>query len=102
MVLIEINNPASNYIFKVGNRNTRTRREICSKLTKKRPEHRQWCFHGVLYCNFEHISHLVLMLLLLTLSRLNVSIITKLTLCLPGDTGVPKLQYSSFNSAVTF
>ena len=25
-----------------------------------------------------------------------------LTICLPGDTGVPELQYSSFNSAVTF
>ena len=23
-------------------------------------------------------------------------------ICLPGDTGVPELQYSSFNSAVTF
>ena len=26
----------------------------------------------------------------------------ELTLCLPRDTGVPELQYSSFNSAVTF
>ena len=25
-----------------------------------------------------------------------------LTLCLPGDNGVPELQYSNFNSAVTF
>ena len=26
-------NPAGNYMFKVNNRNTRTRYEICSKLT---------------------------------------------------------------------
>ena len=42
--------PASNYMFKVNNRNTRTRCEICSKLTIKTPERRQrhdvWC----LYC----------------------------------------------------
>ena len=32
------NSPASNYMFKVNNRNTRTRCEICSKLTIKTPE----------------------------------------------------------------
>ena len=31
-------NSASNYMFKVNNRNTRTRCEICSKLTIKTPE----------------------------------------------------------------
>ena len=31
----------SNYIFKVSNRNIRTRCEICSKLTIKTPERRQ-------------------------------------------------------------
>ena len=30
--------PAGNYMFKVNNRNTRTRCEICSKLTIKIPE----------------------------------------------------------------
>ena len=29
-------------MFKVNNRNTRTRFEICSKLTIKTPERRQW------------------------------------------------------------
>ena len=33
-------NPASNSMFKVKNRNTRTRGEICSKLTIKTPERR--------------------------------------------------------------
>ena len=48
------------YLLKVNNRNTRTRCEICSKLTIKTP--------GVFIVNFEHISHLVLVFLLLTLS----------------------------------
>ena len=30
------------YMFKVNNRNSRTRCEICSKLTIKTPERRQW------------------------------------------------------------
>ena len=33
--------PASNYMFKVTNGNTRKRCEICSKLTIKIPERRQ-------------------------------------------------------------
>ena len=32
--------PAGNYLFKVNHRNTRTRCEICSKLTIKTPERR--------------------------------------------------------------
>ena len=43
--------PAGNYMFTVNNRNTRTR---CS---------------SIFIVNFEHISHLVLLFLLLTLSR---------------------------------
>ena len=48
--------PAGNYMFKVNNRNTRTRCEICSELTY------------FFIVNFEHISHLVLVFLLLTLN----------------------------------
>ena len=33
-------NPASIYVFKVMNRNTRKRPDICSKLTMKIPERR--------------------------------------------------------------
>ena len=50
--------PAGNYIFKVNNRNTRTRCETCSKLTIKTPERRKWRRSGVFIVNFEHISHL--------------------------------------------
>ena len=34
--------PAGIYLLKVNNKNTRTRCEICSKLTIKTPERRQW------------------------------------------------------------
>ena len=61
--------PTGNNMFKVNNRNTRTRSEICPKLTIKVPERRQWRCSGAFIVNFEHISHLVLVFLLLTLSR---------------------------------
>ena len=54
---------AGNYMFKVNNRNTRTRCEICSKLTIKTPERWQWRRSGVFIVNFEHISHLALVFL---------------------------------------
>ena len=43
-----MNIPAGNYLLKVNSINTRTRCEICSKLTIKTPERR----HIV---NFEHV-----------------------------------------------
>ena len=52
---------------KVNNRNTRTS-EICSKLTIKTPERRHWRRSGVFIVNFEYISNLVLIFLLLTLN----------------------------------
>ena len=48
--------PVGIYLLKDSNRNTRTSCEICLKLT-------------VFIVNFEHISHLVRVFLLLTLSR---------------------------------
>ena len=62
-------NPVGYYMFKVNNRNSRTRCEICSKLTIKTPERRHCRRSGVFIVNFEHISHLVLVFLFLTLSR---------------------------------
>ena len=53
---LETEDPAGNNMFKVNNRNTRTRGEICSKLTI-----------NIFIANFEQISHLVLVFLLLTL-----------------------------------
>ena len=42
--------------------------EICSKLTIKMPERRHWRRSGIFIVNFEHISHLLLVFLLLTLN----------------------------------
>ena len=39
--------PVGNYLFKVNNKNTRTKCEICSKLTMKTPERRHWCRSGL-------------------------------------------------------
>ena len=60
-------NIARNYMLEVNNRNTRCK--ICSKLIIKTPEIRHWRCSGVFIVNFEPISHLILVLLLLTLSR---------------------------------
>ena len=60
--------PANIYLFKVNNRNTRKRSEICSKLTTKTPTRRQWRRSGVFTVNFEHILHLFVVFLLLTLN----------------------------------
>ena len=58
------------YMFKVNNRNTRKRCEICSKLTIKTPYRRQWRRSAIFIVNFEHISHLALVYLLLILNML--------------------------------
>ena len=47
--------PAGNFRFKVNDRNTKTRCQICTELTIKTPD------------KFEHILYLVLVFLLLTL-----------------------------------
>ena len=59
--------PVGIYMFKVSNRNTRSRCEVYSKLTIKTPERRHWRRSSVFILNFEYISHLALVFLLLTL-----------------------------------
>ena len=59
------------YLLKANNGNTRTRYEICSKLTIKTPERRYWRCSGVFIVNFEHISHLVLVFLLFNFEQVN-------------------------------
>ena len=58
----ECSDPVGIYLLKVNKRSSRTRYEICSKLTIKTPD------TGVFIVNFEHISDLVLVFLLLTLN----------------------------------
>ena len=60
--------PAGIYLLKGNNRNAGARYEIYSKLTIKTPERCHWRCSGVFIVNSEHISHLVLVLLLLTLN----------------------------------
>ena len=60
--------PGGNYLLKFNNRSTRTRCEISSKLTIKTPKRRHWRRSGVFIVNFEHISHHILVFLLLTLN----------------------------------
>ena len=55
------------YLFKVNSRNTRTWCEIYSKLIIKTSERHQLP-RSCVFINFDHISHLVLMFLLLTLN----------------------------------
>ena len=61
--------PAGIYLLKVNIGSIRTRCEICSKLTIKTPEQWQRCCFCVLIDNFEHVSHLALLFLLLNLNR---------------------------------
>ena len=61
--------PANIYLIKVNNRNTNERCEIVSKLTIKTPKRRHWRHCGVFMVNFQPMSHLFLVLLLLTLRR---------------------------------
>ena len=65
---MKIQYPAGIYLLKVNNRNTRTMCEICSKLTIKTPERRLASLTLLTFVNFEHISHLALVFLLLTLN----------------------------------
>ena len=61
--------PANIYLFKVNNRSSMKKCEICLKLTRKTPERHQWRRSGVFIVNFKHISHLFLVILLLILNR---------------------------------
>ena len=56
------------YLLKFNNRKTRTRSEIYSKLTIKTLERGHWCRSVVFIVNFQDISHLSLVFLLLTLN----------------------------------
>ena len=65
--------PSQHLLVQSNSRNTRKKCEICSKLTIKTPERRHWHSSTVLIVNFEHISHLFLVLLSFDFERVNVS-----------------------------
>ena len=56
-LLVNLVNKVGIYLFKVNNRNTRVRCEICSKLIIKTKEQRQWRPSSVFAISFEHILH---------------------------------------------
>ena len=53
--ILSSNIPTSNNMFKINNRNTRTRCEICSKLTIKTPVRRHWPGKCRLGCGDESV-----------------------------------------------
>ena len=61
-------NSCPHYIAKLSNENDRTRCKTSLKLTIKAVEWPQWYCSVVFLLHFEHISYLVLVVLLLTLS----------------------------------
>ena len=73
------------YLFKVNNRNSRTRCEICLKLmikTRERRHSRYYCYKSVsvFIANFGHIWHIYLVLLLLLWPK-NVIWVSSWTIC---------------------
>ena len=60
---------ANIYLFKVNCRNTRKRYGMCSKSAIKTSKQGQWRLSAVFSGNFEHISHLFLVFLLLNLNK---------------------------------
>ena len=70
-------NPKNKNLLKANNnnnkkkKNSRKRCEIYSELTKKL-ERRHWRRSGVFTVNFEHISHIFLVFLLLDFEQVNV------------------------------
>ena len=73
--------PANIYFFKVSSINTNKRCKICLKLTIKIPEQCQSRLSGVFAVNFEHVSRLFLVSLLLTLNKkMSAVCLTKLYL----------------------
>ena len=68
-LLLENNFPANIYLFKINNRNTKKRYELCPKLTLRTPERRERRHSGVFIVNFEHTSQHFLVFLLLTWNK---------------------------------
>ena len=66
-------NPVNTYLFKINNRNTRKRCEICSKLTIKTIERHHCYLSGVFIVNFEHASLLFLVFTIVEFEQGNVS-----------------------------
>ena len=62
-IVLNIPLPASIYLLKVNNRNNRKRCKICSTLTIKTPERRQWPRYDVFMVNTSCSSVFLLLIL---------------------------------------
>ena len=60
---------ANIYLFKVSNRNSRKRCDICSNLTLKRSDRLQWSRCDVFINDFKHMWHLFLVLVLFAFNK---------------------------------
>ena len=61
--------PFAIYLFIFNNGNTITKFKVCLKLTLKTSERHHWCRLGVFIVNFKQISHILLLVLLITLNK---------------------------------
>ena len=66
------------FFFKATNRNTGKRCKKLATTTTKKTEQRQWGHSGVFIVNFEHISCLFLLFLLVTLNKLILAEVFKI------------------------
>ena len=57
------------FTYSMSTIETLERSEICSKLTIKTPERRQWRRSGVFIVNSKHILHIFLVFLILNLNK---------------------------------
>ena len=64
--------PGCIQLLNVNNWNTRAKCKICSELTIKTPDWRQWHRSDIFIVNVEHISHLVLIFPLFLLLTFNI------------------------------
>ena len=82
-------------MFKVNNRNTRERCEICPKLTITTPERRHWRRSGIFIVNFERISYLFIVFLF-EFEQVNVSWVLTFFALLPLGSISPKASFVHF------
>ena len=85
--------PSGNYLLSVNNRNIRTSCNICSKLSIKTPERRQWRRSGAFIV---HFIHLVLLLTLDMQLPPGLATYTRLYLG-PSQTSMMHLYAKIFN-----
>ena len=70
-------------MLKIRNKKTRTRCEICSKLTIKTPEQHRCSCSGIFSCQLKHISHVIVQhVIVITISHIYNTLFHMLSLLL--------------------